>query len=222
MTGGALDLTVLGRRVRHERRRADMTLGELGEKVGKPASYLSQLETGKIEPKLSVVNDLAKALDVSPSVLLDPEPPDERSRLEIELDRLQDTDGYRSLGLPPLKTSKLADDALAHLVALARQMPESRGPGGPTQRAGDRARLANTLLRDEMRERNNYYPEIEAAARRVLTAVGYAGHGPISERLLHDMVRHFGFRVERVHGMPRSARSVTDQPRTRHLHPRSG
>lgn len=203
---------VLGRRVRALRRQAGLTLADLGSRVGKPAPYLSQLETGKIEPKVSLLNDLAREFGVTPGALVDPEPLDERSRLEIEFERIQRSLGYRSLGLAPLKVSKLPDDVLAHLVALSVATPAAvHGESIRAQRAGDRARMANVELRDEMRARNNYFTEIEAVARRVLVAAGYPGHGPVSERLLHDMVRHFGYRVERVHSMPRSARSVTDQ-----------
>ncbi len=47
-------------------------------------------------------------------------------------------------------------------------------------------------------------------ARRALEASGYAGTGPISERVLTDMAAWLGFRIERVAQMPRSARSITD------------
>ena len=53
--------------------------------------------------------------------------------------------------------------------------------------------------------------KIEQAASRSLEAVGYPGSGPVSERVLTDLAAHFGFTVERVQGMPRTARSITDQ-----------
>lgn len=210
---GEHETLVLGRRVRYFRRQAGFTLAELGERIGRPAPYLSQLENGKVEPKLSLVTELARALGVSSTELLQPEPPDERSRLEIELERQQQRLAYERLGLPPVRLSKIPDEALAHLVALARHLPDAAAPAAEATatRAGELARQANTALRAEMRERNNYFPEIEQLASKVLSAVGYSGYGPVSERLLHDIVRYFGFSVERVHGMPRSARSITDQ-----------
>ena len=39
-----------------------MTLEALGQAVGRPPSYLSQLENGHREPRLSTVNQLAAAL----------------------------------------------------------------------------------------------------------------------------------------------------------------
>ena len=91
-------------------------------------------------------------------------------------------------------------------------MPEDDSDGHG-QRAGDRARMANAQLRTEMRACNNYFPDIEVSAKEALDAVGYPGSGPVSERLLTAIAAHFGFSIERVRGMPRSARSVTDQRR---------
>ena len=59
-----LDPLILGRRLRHHRRRAGLTLDGLGGRVGKPAPYLSLLENGKKEPRLSLILDLASALGV--------------------------------------------------------------------------------------------------------------------------------------------------------------
>ena len=85
--------------------------------------------------------------------------------------------------------------------------------GMARQEAGDRARSANLALRTEMKERNNYYPEIEEIAIKGLQAVGYTGEGPPSEKDITDLAAHYGFTVERVKGMPVTARSVTDTRR---------
>jgi hypothetical protein len=61
-----------------------------------------------------------------------------------------------------------------------------------------------------MRERGNYFGDIERVVGEALEAVGYV-NGPVSERVLIDLAGHFGFRVERVKQLPRSARSITDQ-----------
>ena len=79
----SIDPLVFGHRVRHCRRQAGLTLDELGERVGKPAPYLSMLENGKREPRLGLINALAEALDVSAAELLQTDPPNRRSRLEI-------------------------------------------------------------------------------------------------------------------------------------------
>ncbi len=213
----ALERLVLGHRVRHARKRANLTLAELGKRVNKPAPYLSQLENGKVEPKLRLVNDIAGVLEAEVAELLDPAPPDRRAELEIELVRAQADPRYQALGLSELRPSaKLTDEVLEHLVALYRNLPPA-GDGGAEgirrQRATDRARLANLELRNEMRECSNYFADIEQEARRALDAVDYLGEGPISERLLTDLAAHYGFTVERVKGMPRTARSVTDTRR---------
>jgi transcriptional regulator with XRE-family HTH domain len=205
------DTLVLGRRIRAARRRLGLTLAELGEVVGRPAPYLSQLENGKIEPKYGLINDLAAALRCTPAELLEVEAPSRRAELEIELLRLQQMPHYNRLGLPEIRASaKLSDEVLEHLVGLGRALPEDADTAR-RGRAADRARIANLELRHEQRARGNYFGEIEKIARESLAAVGYPGVGPVSERVLTDLAAHFGFTVERVQGMPRTARSVTDQ-----------
>lgn len=205
------DPLVLGRRVREARRRAGLTLAELGTQVGRPAPYLSQLENGKVEPKLSLVSGIASALRCTTADLLSDEAPTRRAELEIELLRLQREPGYQRLGLSELRPSaKLPDEVLEHLVALAKALPNDEGLSNRRLRAADRARMANIELRAEMREKGNYYAEIEQAASEALRAVDYPGQGPVAERVLNDLAKYFGFTVERVQGLPRSARSVTD------------
>ena len=208
-----LDTLVLGQRIRHERRRKGLTLAELGELVGRPAPYLSQLENGRIEPRLSLLGDLAEVLGCSPGDLLNGEAPTRRAELEVRLARIQQTDAYRSLRLPELKaTARLPDAALEHLLTLHdawRASAESRGAAAGVP-AVDPVRRANTVLRAQMRARDNYYGEIEEAAATALKSVSYAGTGPISERILLDLAEHFGYRIDRVRDIPRSTRSVTD------------
>ena len=74
-SGKAFDPIVLGHRLRHMRRSAGLTLAGLGDRIGRPASYLSQVENGRIEPKLGVLGDLATALGCGTVDLLDPTPP---------------------------------------------------------------------------------------------------------------------------------------------------
>lgn len=205
-----LDLGVLGHRVRHFRKRQNMTLGDLSEGVDKPVPYLSQLENGRIEPKIGLLNSLADRLDVTVAELVDPTPPNRRAELELELARAQDQPRYKDLKLPYLKpNAKLSDDVLEHLVALWRSVPNSEP--GRSLRAEDKARLANADLRREMRDANNYFPEIESVVTAALESTDYQGSGPLSERHITELASHFGFRVERAHGMPSTARSVTDQ-----------
>ena len=214
MSSGRFDPLLLGQWVKFHRREAGLTLAALGAEVGRPAPYLSQLENGRIEPKVGLLDDLATALGCTTADLLDETPPTRRAELEILVERAQRDPRYQALGLSELRPStKVPDEVLEHLVALYRALPAHRiDPEGPQrQRHGDRARLANIELRREMSTRGNYFPEIERVAERALSAVGYSGHGPISERLLTDLAAHFGFTIDRVHGMPGSARSITDQ-----------
>ncbi len=216
MGGPAFDPVVLGHRLRHLRRDAGLTLAVLGERIGRPASYLSQVENGRIEPRLGVLGELAEALGCTTADLLDPTPPSRRAELEIELDRHQQGPWRSTLELPEVRAgARLDDDVLEALVGLYRVLPdvEVSRSGLASLEAGDRARMANIGLRSEMRERDNYFAEVEALAAADLAAAGYGGEGPPTERDMEGLAAHHGFTVERVKGMPRTARSVTDTRR---------
>ena len=202
------DLLVLGRRIRHARRRSGLTLVALSGLVGRAPSYLSRLENGRIEPRLGVLADVAAALDTTSAELLDGAAPDRRAELELELLRLQEHPAYSELGLEPLKASaRIGDDVLEHLIGLGRAICDDAN-GGAT--SGEGARRANSQLRQEMRDRQNYFVEIEEVATAGLARSGYPGSGPVSERVLTELVSSYGFSIERVAGLPRTARSITD------------
>jgi len=206
-----LHLGILGHRIRHFRKKRDMTLSQLSDVVDKPIPYLSQLENGKVEPKIGLLNSLAAALSTTVGELVEPTAPDRRAELELELAAAQEDQRYKAFGLPYLKpTAKVSDDVLAHIVTLWKALPVVDGGRG-SLRAEDKARLANAELRDEMRAADNYFPRVEAVVGEALDAIGYGGAGPLSERHITDLAAHYGFRVKRARGMPSSARSVTDQ-----------
>lgn len=209
------DPLVLGARIRDARRRRKATLADISALVGRPAPYLSQLENGKVEPKLSFLTDLAGALKTTTSDLLDPTPPGRRAELEIGLARAQDDPRYAALGLPHLKPSaKVGDDVLEHVVALWNLAAAVSGEDTPEstdhRRFADHARAANIDLRTEMRARDNHFEEIEGVADATLRRAGYGGTGPISERVLTEIAAIHGFTIERVGAIPRTARSITD------------
>ncbi|MDQ4096799.1 MAG: helix-turn-helix domain-containing protein, partial [Actinomycetota bacterium] len=203
-----LDPVLFGQRLRHARRARGLTLEHLGEVVGKPAPYLSLVENGRREPRLSLINALATALDVAPTDLLTPEPPSRRARLEIALQRAQEDPLYQALHLPWIKaSSRVPDDVLEHIVALFEALRQRSAEGATTPEG---ARKANAELRQEMRARDNYYPEIERAAAEALAAAGYEGTGAVAERTLTDLVAHHRFSVHRVPDLPVSTQAVTD------------
>jgi XRE family transcriptional regulator, fatty acid utilization regulator len=202
-----LDLATFGQRLRHLRRARGITLAELGSKVGRAPSALSLLENGRREPKLSLIDALARALSVPAEELLRHQPPSRRAQLEIALDEAQRDPVYAELGLPPLKVgARVPNDVLEHLVALYGELRRQRTRPTATP---EEARVANAGLRDAMRERGNYFPDIESAAAEALDTVGYRG-GALSQGALLAIVGHYGFAVRYAQDLPRSVRSVTD------------
>ncbi len=202
-----LDLVTFGQRLRHLRRARGLTLGELGDRVGRAPSVLSLLENGRREPKLSLIEQLATALSVPVSELLSRQPPSRRAQLEIAVAEAQQDPSYRRLGLPPLKVgARVPTDVLEHLVAVAAELRAQQSKPAATP---EEARMANAALRTAQRERGNYFEVIERAAADALRAAGYSG-GALSQGMLMSVVSHHGFAVRYVQDLPRSVRSLTD------------
>jgi predicted transcriptional regulator/DNA-binding XRE family transcriptional regulator len=206
-TEKGIDLGVFGQRVRHARRARGLTLAQLGERVGRAPSVLSLIENGRREPKLSMIEALASALSVPTSELLRRQPPSRRAQLEIALEEAQQDAVYRDLGLPHLRVgARVPSDVIEHLVALHAELRRQRAKPTATP---EEARAANADLRAMMRERGNYFPEIEGEAAAALATVGYTG-GALSQGMLLSVVSHHGFSVRYVRDLPRTVRSVTD------------
>jgi XRE family transcriptional regulator, fatty acid utilization regulator len=202
-----LDLGVFGQRLRHTRRARGFTLAELGKRVGRAPSVLSLIENGRREPKLSLIEALAAALSVPTAELLRRQPPSRRAQLEIALEEAQQDPVYRDLGLPHLRVgARVPSDVIEHLLAMYGELRQQRAKPTATP---EEAREANAGLRAMMRERGNYFPEIEEEAAAALATAGYAG-GALSQGMLLSVVSHHGFAVRYVRDLPRSVRSVTD------------
>ncbi|HKB30322.1 MAG TPA: helix-turn-helix domain-containing protein [Streptosporangiaceae bacterium] len=198
---------LFGQRLRHLRRARGLTLAQLGQRVGRATSALSLLENGRREPKLSLLNALAEALQVAPSELLSRQPPNRRAQLEIAIEEAQQDPAYAALGLPRLKVgARVPNDVLEHLVALNTELRRQRTRPTATP---EEARAANAVLRQRMRERGNYFEAIEQAAAQTLEAVGYRD-GALSQGTILSIVTKHGFTLRYVQDLPRSVRSVTD------------
>lgn len=204
---GELDLPTFGQRLRHYRLARGLTLAGLGQRVGRAPSALSALENGQREPKLSLLRSLADALGVSTAQLLDREPPNRRAQLEIAIGRAATDPSLAELGLPPLKISKrVGNDLLEHIVALHAELRRRDAMRTATP---EEARLANTELRQRMRERGNYFPDIERAAARTLDRVGHRG-GALSQAMLRAILATHGFTLHYAEDLPWSVRSIAD------------
>jgi predicted transcriptional regulator/DNA-binding XRE family transcriptional regulator len=201
------DTLVLGKRIKHFRVAQGLTLERLGSRVGVVTSALSLIENGRREPKLSLLQSIARELDVDVADLLAPAAPDERSSLEIELEKAQNSSEYRSLRLPTVKSAKsLSDETLTSLVGLHRELARRSRAAAATP---EEARRANTSIRQFMRERNNYLPEIEDIAEDLLAKVEHRG-GALTHRSVAVMSEQLGFTLIFVDDLPQSARSITD------------
>jgi predicted transcriptional regulator/DNA-binding XRE family transcriptional regulator len=204
---GGLDLGMFGQRLRHVRKARGLTLAELGQKVGRAPSVLSLLENGRREPKLSLIEALAAALSVTADELMRQQPPSRRAQLEIALAQAQRDPAWTDLDLPPLRVgARVPSEVIEHVLALHAELRRQQAKPTATP---EEARSANADLRAMMRDRGNYFAEIEEAAAAALATAGYSG-GALSHGMLLSVVNRHGFSVRYVSDVPRSARSVTD------------
>ncbi|ODU66179.1 MAG: XRE family transcriptional regulator [Micrococcales bacterium 70-64] len=205
--GGVNDLVTLGQRIRHFRTRGGMTLDQLGEKIGIAGSQLSLMENGRREPRLTLLSSIAAVLGVQLADLLDEAPPSKRAALEIELERAQHGTLYASLGLPAIRPTKgTSDETLEAIVGLHRELARRATEAVATP---EEARRANTELRMHMRTLDNYLPEIDAIAERLLADIGHTT-GALTHRSVSRLAEKLGFELVHVNDLPHSARSVTD------------
>jgi len=198
---------VLGARIRHFRTRAGRTLTALAAELDTAASTLSLIENGKRPVRAAELPALAAALGVEVVDLLQNEPPDPRSALELELQRLQAGPQYRALGVPPVRVARsLPQDALQALVRTLQELDRKAREASATP---EEARRANTELRARMRSRNNAIPEIDALAEEVVGAVGHEV-GALTHREVSRMAERLGFSLLYVDDLPHSTRSIID------------
>ncbi|WP_062379873.1 helix-turn-helix domain-containing protein [Demequina pelophila] len=201
------DLATLGRRVRHFRLEAGLTLEQLGRDLDVAQSQLSLIENGHREPRLTLLSALAERLGVGVGDLLDATPPSPRAALEIELEKAQASAAYRELGLPELRAGRaLSDDVLAALVGLHRELDRRARLAIATP---EEARRANTRQRMRMQKRDNHLPEIEALASEDVAAAGHEG-GALTHRTVTLMGERLGLSIVHVDDLPHSARCVLD------------
>jgi transcriptional regulator with XRE-family HTH domain len=63
-------MEIIGTNIRRLRKRQNYSLREFGKKVGVSASFLSQVEKGKISPSLSKLKDIANVLNTTIGLLI--------------------------------------------------------------------------------------------------------------------------------------------------------
>jgi predicted transcriptional regulator len=100
----------------------------------------------------------------------------------------------------------MSDDTLRIIVGLHAELARRAGEAIATP---EEARRANTELRQLMRTKNNYLPDIEKIAQDLVGQVGHTT-GALTHRSVSRMAEQLGFELVHVPDLPHSARSVTD------------
>nr|WP_274638513.1 helix-turn-helix transcriptional regulator [Microbacterium bovistercoris] len=202
-----VDALTIGRRIRQLRTARSMTLEELAAAVSRAPSQLSMIENGRREPKLTLLQTIARALGTTLDALLESEPLDERAQLEVSLQRAMAGQTFRSLGISPFRIGRtVPDDVLKALLALQGEIDRLKDERAATP---EEARRANVALRRLMRTQGNYFADLEETARGILKAVDHPG-GPLTQRTASDIAAHLGFTLHYVPDLPQTTRSVAD------------
>jgi len=201
------DALTIGRRIRQLRTERGMTLEQLAGLIDRAPSQLSMFETGKREPKLTLLQVIARALGTTIDALLEGEPLDERSTMEIALERAMKGSTFQALGISPFRIAKsVPSEALTAMLALHGEIERLRDERAATP---EEARRANVELRHLMRNQDNYFAELEAKAAEILAAVKHPG-GPLTQRTASEIAAHLGFTLHYAPDLPQTTRSVAD------------
>lgn len=201
-----LDAFSLGRRLNSLRKLRRLTLAQVSEATGVAPSQLSMIENGKREAKVSTLQKLSALYGVSFEEVTS-STPSRRTQLEIELEAAMRSPLALARDLPSIRIGpRVSNEVLEVLVALHRELARQADERLATP---EEARRANNELRQLMRDRANYYTELEAEAARLLSKVGYE-RGPLSQHLIGALTAHLGFTLHHVDDLPHSTRSVTD------------
>ncbi len=67
-----LSVAHIGQRLKDLRFRAGLTQEELADKAGTTQTTVARIERNTVEPRVTTIRNLAKALDVTPGDLLEP------------------------------------------------------------------------------------------------------------------------------------------------------
>jgi len=206
-TAEEVDALTIGRRIRQLRTARGMTLEQLATEIDRAPSQVSMIETGKREPKLTQLQAIARALDTTIDQILAEAPLDERSGMEIAVERAMKGQTFQALGIAPFRIAKtVPDEALKALLALHGEIERLRDERAATP---EEARRANLELRHLMRSQDNHFADLERKAAEILAAVRHPG-GPLTQRIASDIAAHLGFTLHYAPDLPQSTRSVAD------------
>ena len=202
-----MDSLTIGRRIRQLRTDRGMTLEELAAAVDRAPSQLSMIENGRREPKLTLLQAIARALGTTLDALLESEPLDERATLEIGLERAMRGQTFQALGIPPFRIGKtVPTEALKAMLALQGEIERLRDERAATPKrpAARTSRCASSCAR-----RTTTSPTSRSRRARILGAVDHPG-GPLTQRTASDIAAHLGFTLHYVPDLPQTTRSVAD------------
>jgi len=184
---------VLGLKLKALRQQRGLTLQDVASRAGLSVSYLSEIEKGKKFPKPDKLIDLASVFSVSYEELISP-------RLDERLDPLAVVFSsafvqefpFELFGLTPEDLFQLFTDQPTKAGALVRTFLEI-GKMYDVQVE----HFLFAALRSYQQLHNNYFPELEEAARAFRTEYDLPAGEPIPpERLRRILEEDYGYRID--------------------------
>lgn len=108
-----------GEKIKARRKELGMTTEELGRMIGVQRSAISKYEKGRVDLKSKQLNEIAKALDVSPASLLSDDDPDQ--------ERLEALHQDPRLGLLFDHTRKMKSEDVDFMIQMANRILKENG-----------------------------------------------------------------------------------------------
>lgn len=184
---------IFGLKVRELRSRKGLSFQELSKKTGLSVSYLNEIEKGKKYPKGDKIMALSAALDVSYDNLVSLRVP---KKIEPVVDLLQ-SEFLRELpldlfGFDPQKVVELISASPEKINAFVNTILQIARSYEMASRSFHQA-----ALRSYQEIHDNYFPDLEEAARQFKHKFDFGLQGPYQKEDLENVLRQvFGIRIE--------------------------
>ena len=108
----------IGEKIKARREELHMTTEELGQKIGVQRSAISKYEKGRVDLKGEQIIKIAKALDISPVLLLSDDDPDQ--------ERLEALHQNPRLGLLFDRTRRMSKEDVDFMIQMSERILKER------------------------------------------------------------------------------------------------
>jgi len=212
---------LLGLKLRQLRQERGLSFADLAARTGLSVSYLNEIEKGKKLPRPEKLRDLARGLQCNPAWLAGDDPGPHLAPVAALLDsNFLNELPLDLFGIDPARVLELLASAPTRVNAFVSSLVELA-----QNHALGTDHFYLSAMRAYQELHNNYFPQLEAAARSCREELGLEGIAPDTASLRRVLIDHFGVRLpsEGLAGHPQldKLRAVyVESRRELLLHPR--